>query len=489
MESSKSISSLSIKNSFWNLFGYFIRKIVGTISFIILARILFKSDFGLISAVRVFLDAVLIVRDMGFSAFLIYQKNDTKNTANLIFFFNIFSAFLLYFILFFSAPLIANFYKEEIVSSIIRTLGLLLLIESFSLTHLTLLTKELQFKKKSIAEIISTSITFIISIILAFKHYGIWSLIYGNLVGSLVNSFIVYFLYSFKPVWKLDFKLLKDIFKYGSFVTGSNLINFFSFNMAYLIIGRFLGMEVLAIFTMAYNLANWTSEHFIYIISRVAFPVFSLIQDNKVALKKGYLKIIQYTFIFVFPAIIGLFFLSKEFVLTVYTAKWIEVIVVLKILLFWSLFHSIFILLDSILQSIGYPSVSFKINLMKIIFSIPIYIFIIPYGIIAFTIAITIIQFLFNFVLAFKTYKIIELQFIEIIKIIKTPFISGILMIGTIFISRFILSFIKMPQLINLIILTIANGFLYFLFFYKLDFNLLKELKKIGQNVFSFKKV
>jgi O-antigen/teichoic acid export membrane protein len=474
----------TIGSSSWNFLGYFFRKIIGTLSLIILARLLLKSDFGLISAVSVILNLVGILREMGLSAFLIYQKEKIRTTANLIFFLNIISGFIVYLLLFLGAELAASFYQKPIITPLLRTFGLTILMEAYIYTHLTLFAKELQFKKRALAEGLSAFFGFTMAILLAFYKYGVWSLIFGNLGSSLVNALFVRSCSSFHPKWEFDFSLLKKIFRYSHYLVWVDLTNFVSFHLTYFIIGRYLGVEALGIFTMACNLAEWTSVHFIYILSRVAFPIFSKIQDNKSLLKKSYLKMVEYTSFLTVPALAGLFLLASHFVLSLYGERWQGVIVILKILLFRSLFRSIFILITPLLKALGHPGLIFKVNLSKFLLSLPLYLFAVRLGLLFFTVIVATVQFLADLFIILKTYRLIELSLKEVLSRIKFILLSSSLMAGTILISQYFLSLSALYRPLQLVFLSFFNGGVYFLLLRQINPTLFKEMKKIGRQLF-----
>src|SRR5690554_902519 len=144
---------------------------------VLLARLLLPEEFGLIGMIAIFLAISRALLDGGFVSSLIRTKDADNIDYSTVFFVNLISSVLLYALLFFAAPFIAAFYGEDILIYLIRVLGLVLLINAFSLVQSTKLNKALQFKTQFKLQVPSLVISAGISIWMAYNDYGVWSLV------------------------------------------------------------------------------------------------------------------------------------------------------------------------------------------------------------------------------------------------------------------------------------------------------------------------
>jgi O-antigen/teichoic acid export membrane protein len=121
-------------------------QVINFIVTVLLARLLLPEQFGLIGMIAIFIAISRALMDGGFVSSLIRTKDADNVDYSTVFFVNLISSVILYGLLYIAAPFIAEFYQEDILINLIRVLGLVLIINAFSLVQSTKLNKALQFK-------------------------------------------------------------------------------------------------------------------------------------------------------------------------------------------------------------------------------------------------------------------------------------------------------------------------------------------------------
>ena len=106
------------------------------------------------------------------------------------------------------------------------------------LIQTTILRKELDFKKLSIANIVGNIIGTIVGVILAYWGYGVWSLVVRMLVVSLVTVFMLWGISKWRPSFTFSLGSFKELFDFGGFILLSSIVTFISNNIQTLIIGK-----------------------------------------------------------------------------------------------------------------------------------------------------------------------------------------------------------------------------------------------------------
>ena len=192
---------------------------------IILARILFPSDYGLIGMVAIFMSISQSLIDSGFSQALIQKKNTTEKDYNTVFYFNILTAILVYGILFFLAKPIAVFYEEPILENLTKIIGLNIIFSSFSIVQIAKLSKSLNFKLQTKASLVSTIIGGGIGIYLAYIDWGVWALVTQVLLKSGINTLLLFIFTHWKPKLIFSKKSFNSLFSFGSKLLFSGLLN------------------------------------------------------------------------------------------------------------------------------------------------------------------------------------------------------------------------------------------------------------------------
>jgi O-antigen/teichoic acid export membrane protein len=137
----------------WVFIDYFLVKGVSFVGSIVLARLLMPSDFGIIAMIAIFMTFGNILLDSGLSSSLIRNNNNDDKDYSTVFFTNIFFGILLYVFFFIIAPIIASFFNQLILINIIRFYSIVFLLTSFSSVQMTILIKNMQFKKIAVLNV------------------------------------------------------------------------------------------------------------------------------------------------------------------------------------------------------------------------------------------------------------------------------------------------------------------------------------------------
>lgn len=223
----------------WTFLQQFSVQLINFIVQIAMARILLPSDYGLIAMLTIFISIAQTLVDSGMTTSLIRTKNIDQSDYNTVFVTNLIISISAYIILFFISPFVGDFYNQPILSNILKVYALSFVINAFVAIHLAKFTKELNFKKQFTFQIPSNIISALAGFTFAYNGFGVWSLVYMNIIQPLVYAII---LWSFSN-WRPSFKLNKDKFKYhfsfGYKLTISGILNTVYVNLYRIIIGKF----------------------------------------------------------------------------------------------------------------------------------------------------------------------------------------------------------------------------------------------------------
>lgn len=143
----------------WTAVERFGSQIVQFIIGIVLARLLLPDDYGLIGMLAIFMAISQTFLDCGFANALIQKKDRDEIDYSTVFYFNLAVALILYGILFFFAPIIADFYNQPILTEITRVYSLTLIVNALSIVQTARLSIDLDFKLQAKASIISILIS------------------------------------------------------------------------------------------------------------------------------------------------------------------------------------------------------------------------------------------------------------------------------------------------------------------------------------------
>jgi PST family polysaccharide transporter len=443
---------------------------------IFLARILTPSMYGIVGMITIFSNFAVLFIDLGFSAALIQKKDSTPAHFSSVFWLNLGIGFLMYFIFYASAPLISKFYDHPELIVLIRVICLSFIITSLSSVQSNILIKELQFKKKVIINWIAMLVGYLVAFLLAYKGYGVWSLVLMTLTTAIINSILYWMVSKWVPLLVFDWKKIKELSNYGLNFLGDTSVNYWSRNFDNFIIAKVLGSTDLGIYSRAYSLMLLPLRNVTTIITKVMFPAFSQKQDDIQLLKKYYLNIIQYIALITFPVMIGLSLVSKEFVLLFFGNKWSAMIPILSILSGLGAIQSIVSLNGLIYNSLGKVNIAFKVSILTNIVLIIAFTIGVNYGLVG----ISYSYLIASAILLIPIYKIaikqLDVSLREVVFVLKgimsATLIMAIVLLG-------INNFSTLSLLIGLIVKVIIGSVIYLstlLFFEKeFFFNLKKK--------------
>ncbi len=464
---------------FWNGTSQFSTQLFQFIVVIILARLLSPKDFGIVGLTTIFIGLVAAINELGLSAAIIQKRDVNELHLATTFWSNVIFGIILFISIIFISPFIAAFFQEDIIKPILIVSSISLLIGPLSITHRAMLEKNLEFKNIMIIEIFAAIISGSISILLAISGFGVWSLVFGSLSGSIVSVIVLWKINTWRPKLRFSLYHFKELFVFGSNVTGSKILGYMVMRVDYLIVGKFFGTAILGYYTLARTLTSFPVQKISWTIMRVTFPAFSSIQKNNEMLKKGYLKVTKYISLIAFPMLAGLFIVGPEFVYVIYGEKWSPMIILLQIFCIGGALSSIGSVGSTIQYSKGRSDLQFKWQIYAAAAMFIASMIGINFGIVGMAIIVTIVSAIFVFLFQIVTNELIDLKMSTYIKeTIPATICSIILIIGVEIYKRAI--FVGDINLIYILLSSIFIGMIVYVIIMRIFYNhVFDEIKKL----------
>jgi teichuronic acid exporter len=332
---------------------------------IVLARLLFPEQFGLISMITIFMGLAQSFLDSGFGAALIQKREVTHTDTCSIFFFNIIVGLLAAGFLCLLAPWISEFYDQPILKPLTMALSLIIVINSIGLIQSTILSKQINFRTQTMVSLIASLLSGGIGVILAMKGFGVWSLAIQQISRAFFNTLLLWFLNDWRPAMIFSLTSLRTMFSFGSRLLASGLLNKIFDNIYLLVIGKIFSATDLGLFTRAQGLQEISSQTLSSMVGRVTFPVFSTMQDDTARLKRGMRNALTILCFLNFPMMVGLAIVARPLVLVLLTEKWAGCIPYLQLLCFYGLLFPVHLINLSILQALGRSNLFLRIEIIK----------------------------------------------------------------------------------------------------------------------------
>lgn len=483
MTNSSQIKSRAFSGIIWKFAERVSAQLVSLIVSIILARILLPDDYSVVSIVTIFFTFCNIFISSGFNTALIQKKNADIIDYSSVLFVSMFISAILYIVMFFTAPLIADLYNKSLLIPIIRVMSVTFFINAFKGVVCAKISSDLNFRSFFWATIIGTLISAIVGIIMALNGFGPWALVAQQMTNSTIDTIILTIVTKVKFKFIISFKRLKELFNYGWKIFVSSIISVIYDEIKPLIIGVKFSSVDLAFYNKGRSFPALINGSICDTISAVLFPVMSKLQDNKeevLTVSRRYMRVSSYI---VFPMLIGFLAISDNFIKLLLTEKWLFASPYIKIFCIAFMFNIIQTGNLQIIRAIGRSDIILKLEIIKkILYFIIVVAFIFlsesPYLLAASEILCAVIATIVN---TYPTVKLVNYSY----KMLFTDLFPNLLIASIMGFGVWITGNISLPLLL-LIILQVSIGLIIYLIFsiisknenFNYLLNFIKERKK-----------
>ena len=315
----------------WTFGERILAQLVSTFVGIILARILMPEDYGIISIVMIFISICNVFVTSGFGTAIVQKKDADSVDFNTAFILAFLTSVVLYLLLFFSAPFIADFYEMELLCPVIRVLGIRLILTSLNTIQQAHIRRRMEFKKFFFATIIGTVISCAIGIFMALNSYGAWAIVGQYLSSTLVNSLVLCFVCGWNPKLQFSLEKAKAILSVSWKLLCTQLISTLSLDIRGLIIGKAVGATELAYYDQGRKYPALIINNVNSALNSVMLPAYSKNQDNLLVVKNMLRRSIRIGMYLIAPLMIGFMAVADNFVSVLLTDKWLDAVPIIHI--------------------------------------------------------------------------------------------------------------------------------------------------------------
>ena len=298
----------------WTTIDRFGQQAVQFIIGLLLARLLSPDDYGLLGMIMIFATLSFVLVESGFGQALVRKKDANETDFNTIFYFNIFASVVLYLILFFSAPLIANYFNQPQLVLIGRVIFATLLLNSFYLVPFIKAVKAMDFKIIAQVNMLATFLSGSLGVLMAFKHFGVWALVTQQVSFHLFRLIAYVFFVKWKPKLLFSFAVIREFWGFSISVLGTSMLNVIFNNLYVLILGKYYQKKDVGYYTQANKLSETFNYSFQQILLGSTYSMFSQIQDDDDRFRRILRDISIKTSIISIPVMLVFIAVAKPFI-------------------------------------------------------------------------------------------------------------------------------------------------------------------------------
>jgi O-antigen/teichoic acid export membrane protein len=361
--------------------------------------------------------------DGGLSLALIQKKNPTEKDFSTVFWFNLGFGLILYALLFYGAPLIARFYQEPQLITIVKISGLSIVIRALGIVHGTRLVIALNFKKQAFISIFAMISSGIIGVILAFYGYGVWALVVQFLMNNTLRTLLFWLSKSYwYPKILFCVNSFKSLFKFGSRYMLTSFIDTAYKNMFAVFIGKNYTAQNLGFFHKASSLTNLLTTNVAYTVSSSFIPLQTSLAGDPTEQRKLFDRFLSLGCFIVFPIAILLAVLAEPFVATILTERWLPAVPFIQVLSLSYIWYPILVVNRQMLLSKGFSKQNLMIDILAKTLGIAAFLIALPHGIIWICISIGFYAIVDMTISLFFAKKYVSIRIIEQLKTVAPMF-------------------------------------------------------------------
>ena len=353
MSNTPDLRKKTIEGVQWNGIGYILYYALTLLGTAILSRLVLPEEFGSLGILTVLVSITSFLVSLGLDFAVIQNRDLTDDDYSSFFWTNGILGLLFSIFFFISAPQIANFYNQPTLVQPARIYSIVFLLQSVGVVPQAILGKQLDFKKRVLAQVIGTLMSFSIAIPMAVKDMGIWSLVAQALIYNFTHVLLNLLFLKWKPTFQISKVSFQKVKTFGIHFMAFQLLDVVAVNIDSLLVGKFLGTKELAYFGRSIALVMMPVMGLSMVFTKTFYSFFSAIQNNVAELKKEFIRAGELIVFIAAPLLVWLAIFSTEIVTILFGDQWIPMANILSILAIPAIVTCYFGLTDSFMTSIG----------------------------------------------------------------------------------------------------------------------------------------
>jgi teichuronic acid exporter len=269
------------KNILWDYLGRFSLLFTTLAVMGVLSRILTPAEYGAVGIVTAISGLASVFLEFGLTSAIIQQRETEEEQLSTIFYAVLGGSALIYGLIFWGAPLIAEFYAVPALTALLRVSGLSFIVNACNLVPNALIVKQMRFREQSLRNVAVTATVGAAAIGLAHMGWGMWALVLQALLSPLFLLLINLRLTRWLPSRSFRLASIEAMFHYSKFLFLSSVLDAVYTRLDALLIGKAMTMQSVGFFSRAKGMETMVQGVTTSSLNAVMFPFFSKMQDDE----------------------------------------------------------------------------------------------------------------------------------------------------------------------------------------------------------------
>lgn len=405
------LSSRSAAGAIWSLLDGVVAQALSLVVFLANTHFLPPSAFGALATSIVLIELIRQLVFVPVASSINSQKTVKDSDYTVAFVINLAVSLAVGVLLFFFSNYLDRAFTGSGLSRLALFMAASTAILGLSTVYEAILVRKLEFRSLAIRSIVSIAIGGASGLYLAMNGYGIWSLVWQQILQQGLSLAAIVVLTKWRPVLELDRKEFNRIVRFASHVSLNSLIGFIGYQADTITVAYFLGPRSTGLFNSAKRIGTALNQVILKPLERVALPTLVQFGGDLNSLKDAYLRALRITALGTAPVFLGVALISDDIVDLLLGTEWSGVAPVLSALAI-SFFGSTVMQYNSaVIMVTRQPKLQSIVNLAFVFVSLALILISVRYGIIGVACAVVI-----------RSLVILPIQIFLVIRIVKSSF-------------------------------------------------------------------
>lgn len=325
----------------------------------------------MVGAVMIFQAVASLLVDSGFSYALLQRKRPSRLDYSTVLWFNLGVAAMMYVILFFCAPLIADCFQcDSRLIPLSRTIFISMILNASVIVQVNRLMKAMSVRMVAVSNSISLVIGAVVGIGLAVTGFGAWAIVWQTISVAAIKAIVLWTSSRWRPMWRFSWRSLRSYFGIGSKMMLTSFLSTIFQNIQSFFIGNQVGLRSLGYYSQSDKWSKMGITSVSQILTSTFIPTLSSVQDEPERFRAITSKINRFTAYVVYPVMIGLMLMATPIFHTLFGTKWDPSIILFQLLLLRGIFFILTTLYNNILLALGHGTTILRLEMVRDILSI-----------------------------------------------------------------------------------------------------------------------
>jgi O-antigen/teichoic acid export membrane protein len=404
-------------------------RLVGSVVFVVLARLLDPKAFGTVALASVFVVLLSLLVESGLGEAVIQRKEVTRSDLDSAFWVNNATGVGLALLMTACAGLLGALFDQPELAPVLRVLSLVFVFAALASVPQALLRRELRFRELALRGFAATLAGGAVGVGMALAGLGVWSLVGQMLTNVVVGTAMLWLVCSWRPGRAVSRSSFVELFRFGANILGERVALFASRRSDDFLIGLVLGPVALGLYTAAYRVLLLMTEVIIWTIEGVAFPLFSRLHGDAERTKRAFYAVTQLCSAVAMPAFLALAVLAPELIRVVFGSQWTGAIPVMQVLALVGIPHAVTYFNKAVVNAGGRPNLSLRLAVLTGVVNVVGFALVVRWGILAVATSYVVCGYLLTPVSVWSVTRVLDVEVKTYLRLFVAPLTSGLVML------------------------------------------------------------